>query len=154
VLDNLRQHTRGLGDSESTWRTEAGDVHPEAENSGRPAASIAISDGAQLLEFLFRQSTVDLLHQVLLKWHGKGLESHVSEFLAKPVLDTIIEDRSEYSERKTGTADLTERARRVFEMSSRPVNISRSMTFAQFIEQYTGPNLRWESIGVLVTLIG
>lgn len=154
MLDNLREHTTGFGESEPAWRTTAEEVRSESEKSGRPAASIAISDGAQLLEFLFRPSTVDLLHQVLMKWHGKGLESHVSEFLAKPVLDTIIEDRSEYDKSKPSTADLMERARRVFEMSSQPVNVSRSMTFAQFIEQYTGPNLRWESIGVLVTLIG
>ena len=90
VLDNLREHTTGLGESEPAWRTTAEEVRSESEKSGRPAASIAISDGAQLLEFLFRPSTVDLLHQVLMKWHGKGLESHVSEFLAKPVLDTKI----------------------------------------------------------------
>lgn len=113
-----------------------------------------IKEGVQLLEVFLGYAMEDAFGRDFARWKGNGLESHVGAFLVQPFLDTIRAEIDRLQQSDNWRACLPALSQRLFEMSSRPVEIHRAMTLQDFIHQYTGQNLRWETVGFILTLAG
>mgnify|MGYP006873471806 CR=1 FL=1 len=157
VLDHLQEQANFHGTLESNPAT-SWSARPEEEPSNVVVRSMnsraMIEEGAQLLELFMGSDMENNFVRVFSEWKGNGLESHIGSFLVQPFLDSIKQEteRSQQSENwRTGLPAL---AQRLFKTSSRSVEIHRTMSLPDFIHQYTGPNLRWETVGVILTLAG
>lgn len=116
--------------------------------------STSTIEGAQLFE-LFLSSAIDnTFRQIFSEWTGNGLESHVGAFLVQPFVDSVTEEIAYLRRSEDRQSDLLTLSRHLFENSSRDVDIHRSMTLQEFVGRYTGSNLRWETVGVVLTLAG
>jgi hypothetical protein len=155
LLGNVRQQTMLLGD------LEAGSAFlPVGRDDEGPADSThfmnnaSTIEGAQLLETLASSKINTTIARFFSDWKENGLESHVGAFLVQPFADAVIEEIVTLQRSESFRSDLLALSQRLFENSSRAVEIHRVMTLQDFINQYTGPNLRWETMGVILTLVG
>lgn len=153
VLDNLREQTTLLREPEPSLSICQNDEGQKAF-AGHPMNSASTTEGAQLLELLVVSSVDDTFGQIFSEWRGNGLESHVSAFLIQPFVDSITEEISRLRRSENRQSDLFAASRHLSENSSREVDIHRSMTLQDFVGRYTGSNLRWETVGVVLTLSG
>lgn len=153
VLDNLREQTTLLEESESSL---SGCQDGEASSSfaDQSMNDTSTIEGAQLLELLLNPAIENNLKQIILEWTGNGLESHVGAFLVKPFFDSITGEIARLRRSENRQSDLLTLSRHLFENSSRDVNVHRSMTLQDFLGRYMGSNLRWETVGVVLTLAG
>ncbi|KXG45678.1 Peptidase M19, renal dipeptidase [Penicillium griseofulvum] len=155
LLGNVRQQTMLLGDLEAgsaflpVGRDDEGPA--DATDFMNNASTI---EGAQLLETLASSKINNTIAHFFYDWKGNGLESHVGAFLVQPFADAVIEEIVTVQRSENFRSDLLALSQRLFENSSRIVEIHRLMTLQDFINQYTGPNLRWETMGVILTLVG
>lgn len=155
LLGNVREQTMLFGDLEA-----ASTLLPVGRDDEGPAYSTRFMnnastvEGAQLLETLTSSKINNTVMHFFSDWKGNGLESHVGAILIQPFADAVIEEIVTLQHSKNFRSDLLALSQRLFENSSRPVEIHRLMTLQGLIDQYTGPNLRWETMGAILTLVG
>lgn len=104
-----------------------------------------IDEGAQVLELLTPLFTHGILQQLFEEWMGKGLEIHVGSLLVRPFLDSIASVMSE------GALALS---RRLFHTTKAPTDVDGTASLQDFADKYTGRNLRWETVGLILALAG
>lgn len=153
VLDNLRERTTLFREPEPSLSICRDGEGPTsfADHSMNSTSTI---EGAQLLELLLNSAIDNTFRQIFSEWTGNGLESHVGAFLVQPFVDSITEEIARLRRSENRQQDLLTLSRHLFENSSRDVDIHRSMTLQEFVGRYTGSNLRWETVGVILTLAG
>lgn len=157
VLDNLQEQASFHGALElnpgGPWpaRVEEGSSPVVAQSMNGTAM---IEEGVQLLDLFLGSAMDETFRRLFSEWKGNGLESHVGSFLVQPFVDTIKQEIARLQQSENWRSGLPALSQRLFEMSSRPIEIHRAMTLQDFVNQYTGPNLRWETIGVILTLAG
>ncbi|KAJ5158838.1 Peptidase M19 renal dipeptidase [Penicillium coprophilum] len=156
LLGNVRQQTMLLGNLEvsSTLLPVGRDDEGPAYSTAHFMNNASTIEGAQLLEALVSSKIHNVIERLFVDWKGNGLESHVGAFLIQPFADAIIKEIVTLQQSENLRSDLLALSQRLFENSSRAVDIHRLMTLQGFIDQYTGPNLRWETMGVILTLVG
>lgn len=158
VLDNVQEQADFHGALEpnavgALWsnRVEEGPSHVAVRSMDGRAM---IEEGGELLELFMGSAMEDNFGRVFSEWKGNGLESHVGSFLVQPFLDTMKQEMDGVQQSGNSRSGLLTLSQRLFEASSRPVEICRATTLEDFVRQYTGPNLRWEVVGVMLTLAG
>lgn len=157
VLDNLQEQANFHGILEpnpvASWSALA-DEGPSRVVVRSMNSRAMIEEGVQLLELFTGSAMENNFSRVFSEWKGNGLESHVGSLLFQPFLDTIKHEMDRLQQSENWRSGLPALSQRLFQMGSRPVEIHRAMTLGDFIHQYTGPNLRWETVGVILTLAG
>ncbi|KIH87273.1 c6 zinc finger domain containing protein [Sporothrix brasiliensis 5110] len=103
-----------------------------------------IEEGAQVLELLARLFTQGIVQQLFAEWMGKGLEVHLGSLLVRPFLDSF--------DRVLDTPSLL--SRRLFHATKVPTDVDSSASLNDFADKYTGRNLRWETVGLILALAG
>ena len=156
VLDTLRQQTTSFLDpaQDVTCVDEEGDNERPSFSASQSINSASIMEGTHLLESIITSNLDASLNAIFSSWKDNGLESHVGAFLVQPFLNSIADKLAQLRQDEHQKAGLLNLSRALFENSSQNVRIRRSMNLQDFIEQYTGSNLRWESLGVVLTLAG
>ncbi|KAJ5383022.1 transcriptional regulator family: Fungal Specific TF [Penicillium concentricum] len=156
LLGNVRQQTMLFGDLEagSTLLSVGRDDEGPAYSTTHFMNNASTIEGAQLLETFASSKIHNIIERFFSDWKGNGLESHVGAFLIQPFADAVIKEFVTLQHSQNFRSDLLALSQRLFENSSRAVDIHRLMTLQGFIDQYTGPNLRWETMGVILTLVG
>ncbi|KAJ5951090.1 transcriptional regulator family: Fungal Specific TF [Penicillium vulpinum] len=156
LLGNVREQTMLFGDLEagSTFLPVGRDDEGPTYSTTNFMNNASTIEGAQLLETLSSSRFNTTIMRFFSDWKGNGLESHVGAFLIQPFADAVIEEIFTLQRSENFRSDLLALSQRLFENTSRAVDITRLMTLQGFIDQYTGPNLRWETMGVILTLVG
>ncbi|CAK7207447.1 hypothetical protein SEUCBS139899_010257 [Sporothrix eucalyptigena] len=141
----------------------AGDV--DAPGAGEPSSlqgtmlvmsgTAIIEEGAQVLELLTTLYTHGILQQLFEEWMGKGLEIHVGSLLVRPFLDSIASVLSTVTQ---SPANWHEGAlvlsRQLFHAAKASTDVDGSASLQDFADKYTGRNLRWETVGLVLALAG
>ncbi|CAK7231722.1 hypothetical protein SBRCBS47491_008027 [Sporothrix bragantina] len=115
-----------------------------------------IEEGAQVLELLTTLYTHGILQQLFEEWMGKGLEIHVGSLLVQPFLDSIGDVLSTITASSApnwheGALVLS---RRLFHAAKASTDVDGTASVKDFADKYTGPNLRWETVGLVLALAG
>lgn len=156
VLNTLRQQTTPFLAPAQVVNlvAEDGDNERARFSATQSINSASIMEGAHLLETIVMSRLDASLNDIFSSWKNNGLESHVGAFLIQPFLNSISDKLAQLREGEHQKTELLNMSRCLFENSSQYVEIRRYMTLQDFIDQYTGSNLRWESLGAVVTLAG
>lgn len=154
VLDNLGDHLAVSNDSQSPQSTS-----PTGNISSRDAvirvdSRKLIDEGVQLLNSFLGYLAGDAFRQLFSDSKGGGLEGHLGGFLVYPFFDSLVSEINVIGQSPNRHTNLVALSRRLFEKASQPVEIHAAMSLQDFCAQYTGPNLRWETIGLILTLAG
>lgn len=113
-----------------------------------------IEDGVSILDMLLAVMVDNFLDRVFSTWKGCGLESHLGSFLVGSFVDTMSHEINQLQSSNGWRANLFALSQRIFDRGSRPVELDTSTTLRDFVGHFTGPSLRWETVGVILTLIG
>ena len=119
-----------------------------------------VEQGVQILELVTRLAVHGTLQRVLTTCADRGIESHLGSFLVPSFLHGIdVELRKHGTSTGTSTnanrrLHLTAMSRRLCRTGNRPVEINGARTLGEFSSCHTGPNLRWETIGIMLALMG
>ena len=151
VLDNLGDHL--------AVRNEASRSDPSGQHSSRDAVLRAdsrkmVDDGVQLLGSFLDYLADDAFRQLFSDWKSSGLQGHLGTFLIYPFFDSLANEINIIQQLQNRQSSLVALSQRLFEKASQPVDIHRSMTLQEFSAQYTSSNLRWETVGLIITLAG
>ena len=151
VLDNLGDHL--------AVRNEASRSNPSGQHSSRDAVLRAdsrkmVDEGVQLLGSFLDYLADDAFRQLFSDWKGSGLQGHLGTFLIYPFFDSLVNEINLIRQSENRQASLAALSQRLFEKANQPVDIHRSMTLQDFSAQYTSSNLRWETVGLIITLAG
>ncbi|KAM0460589.1 hypothetical protein ACHAPV_004865 [Trichoderma viride] len=93
---------------------------------------------------------VSALASLVRFWLKKG----VNLALAEPFVETCVDaavDWSDLSSPPVGSNATSQRARDLLENSHRPLIFHQHSTPSEYLQQMTGKNLRWESLGIFLT---
>jgi hypothetical protein len=134
----------GAAGSAKQWQTPLGDmVH--AEDAAADITSVNI--GAQLLQLL---STVPHIEQSIKRFY------QVREFVFIPeslVVSSVVSIKATLQGQSTSSSYLQNLSKAVFINTSRELDFSSNRNPKTIPELLTGPNLRWEIIGIIFTLL-
>lgn len=152
ILDKLGH--RGLLPHPSAKHISLG----EEEASRMDALSMnrlaMVEDGVGILDMLLAVMVDEFLDRVFAAWKGCGLESHLGSFLVGAFVETMTHEICQLPSGDSWRVNLSKLSQRIFDRSSQPVDLGASATLQDFAGQFTGEHLRWETIGVILTLIG
>ncbi|EXJ96521.1 hypothetical protein A1O1_01647 [Capronia coronata CBS 617.96] len=151
VLDDLGAH---LAVGNNARASSSNDQLSSRDGVMREDARKLIDEGVRLLDSFLQYLADDAFRRLFLKSHGSGLESHLGNFLIYPFFNSLINEINVIENSQDRQASLKILSQRLFEQAQRPVEITTTMTLNDFTSLYTGPNLRWESIGLILTLAG
>ncbi|KKY23200.1 putative c6 transcription factor [Phaeomoniella chlamydospora] len=116
--------------------------------------AVKVEDGANVLNTMVDSVKFDDFRNLFLDWYGRGSELNLGMPYLKFFVDAVAAEITairQSSDKRTSLLDLS---RRLFENGNKPLVITVSTTLKDFCDQYTGVNLRWETVGVILTFIG
>lgn len=157
VLDTLGEHPSlhgGLESNSYSWRQERVGPEPKDGVVLSMNSTVMIEEGVQILDLFLGFVMDDNLENIFQEWTGNGLELHLGAFLVRPFVNTIADEITHLQQAERWRDGLAALSQRLFDKSNNPVDVRGAMTLQDFVDQYTGPNLRWETVGVILTLIG
>lgn len=96
---------------------------------------------------LLDQLQISALASLARFWLKKG----VNLALAEPFVETCIDAAVDWKDLSTPSNDTTQRARALLENSHRPLIFHKHSTPSEYLQQMSGKNLRWESLGIFLT---
>ncbi|OAA53612.1 Zn(2)-C6 fungal-type DNA-binding domain protein [Niveomyces insectorum RCEF 264] len=144
------------GDGEqASAEDDAGGEEASIQNTMLVMSGTAmVEEGAQVLELLTTLLTHGILQHLFEEWMGKGLEVHVGSLLVRPFLDSIADVMAPVQQAAGYQAGLLVLSRRLFNAAKISTEINGTVSLPEFAEQYTGQNLRWETVGLILALAG
>lgn len=113
-----------------------------------------VDEGVQLLGSFLDYLADDAFRQVFSGWKDSGLQDHLGTFLIYPFFDSLVNEINLIRQSQNQQASLVALSQRLFEKANQPADVHRSMTLLEFSAQYTSSNLRWETVGLIITLAG
>jgi hypothetical protein len=113
-----------------------------------------IEEGVQLLDTFIGYLAQDGLKHALLGAETSGLAAHLGFTLFSHFFESLTKEVEVLNLSRSRQDTLYTLSQRLFENANQAVEINRPLTLHDFISQYTGPNLRWETVGLIITLAG
>lgn len=151
VLDNLGDH---LAVRIDTSRPHVNDQQSSRDAVLRADSSKMVGEGVQLLETFLDYLADDAFRQLFSEARGSGLQTHLGTFLLFPFFESLANEIDFIRHSQNRQESLFALSQRLFEKANQPVEIHSAMTLEEFAAQYTGLNLRWETVGIIITLAG
>uniref|UniRef100_A0A093XMK4 Uncharacterized protein YbbC n=2 Tax=Talaromyces marneffei PM1 TaxID=1077442 RepID=A0A093XMK4_TALMA len=151
VLDNLGDH---LAVRIDTSRPHVNDQQSSRDAVLRADSSKMVEEGVQLLETFLDYLADDAFRQLFSEAKGNGLQTHLGTFLLFPFFESLANEIDIIRQSEDRQSSLFALSQRLFEKANQPVEIHSAMTLEEFAAQYTGLNLRWETVGLIITLAG
>jgi hypothetical protein len=119
----------------------------------RGAAAI-VEQGVQVLKVVADMVMSGTLQKIFDDWTERGLETHVGSFLVPSFLRTVTKELRGNASSPDPRSHLLQLSHRLFSAGSTHARVSQAKTLEEFVASYTGPNLRWETIGIVLALAG
>lgn len=113
-----------------------------------------VEEGVQLLDTFLEYLSHEAFRAIFSGTNMSGLEAHLGFFLLSPFFESIMNEVELLKLSQNRQDTLYTLSQRLFENANQPVEIHEFLTLHDFISQYTGPNLRWETVGLIVALAG
>jgi hypothetical protein len=113
-----------------------------------------IEEGVQLLDTFIGYLSQDGLKHALLGTETSGLAAHLGFTLFSYFFESLTKEVEVLNLLGSRQNTLYTLSQRLFENTNKAVEINRLLTLHDFISQYTGQNLRWETVGLIITLAG
>jgi hypothetical protein len=113
-----------------------------------------IEQGVHILELVVGLVVHGTLRRVLLDCTERGLESHLGAFLVSSFVTTIELEVQRLDPNANRQSQFKALSRRLCITGTTPVDVVNVRTVGELANRYTGPNLRWEAIGVVLALMG
>ncbi|KAL3256614.1 hypothetical protein ABHI18_007448 [Aspergillus niger] len=151
VLDNLGDH---LAVRIDTSRPHVNDQQSSRDAVLRADSSKMVDEGVQLLETFLDYLADDDFRQLFSEAKGSDLQTHLGTFLLFPFFESLVNEIDIIRQSENRQASSFALSQRLFEKANEPVEIHSAMTLEEFAAQYTGLNLRWETVGLIITLAG
>lgn len=122
------------------------------EGAQQPALpeDAAVQRGIQVLQKAILSYDIDDLSRLIAFWLAKDVDLALGESLVKPCAMTM--DRFSNMWENDG-AVFSSQTRLLFYNSIRPLESEKSVKKSAFCAQFTGDNVRWETIGIFFTAI-
>ena len=153
VLDNLGDHLDVRIDTPRS--VVSSHQHSSRDAVLRADSSKMVDEGVQLLDSLLHYLADDCFRQLFSDATGGGvLDSHLGAFLIFPFFGSLVNEVDVIRRSQNRQASLFALSQRIFENANQPVEIHESSSLQEFSAQYTGQNLRWETVGLIITLAG
>lgn len=158
VLSELEGHDAFPSQS----RTDSVTVPAHAESPGGAyhnslfgiTRALDIEEGAKVLGLLINSLHADTLRWLFRDWYGHGFEEHLGSGFAKHFVESIASEMEAIAASRDISAGLNRLSRRIFDNGNKQVEIDADMTMSEFCQHCTGPNVRWETVGIIITFIG
>lgn len=113
-----------------------------------------VENGADVLRLALNLRKFDATKTLFSEWRGHGSEQFLGSTCATLFQESFSADMA-YIERSTDqTNSILSMSRRLFDNSTKPFDISDTMSVKEFYSLYSESNLRWETIGIIITFIG
>lgn len=113
-----------------------------------------VEEGVQLLDTFLDYLSREPFRTTFSETKVSGLESHLGFSLLGSFLDSLTNEVELLKLSQNRQDSLYTLSQRLFENANQQVEIHESMALHDFASQYTGPNLRWETVGLIITLAG
>lgn len=151
VLHNLGDH---LAVRIDTSRPHVNDQQSSRDAVLRADSSRMVDEGVQLLETFLDYLADGDFRQLFSEAKGSDLQTHLGTFLLFPFFESLANEIDTIRQSENRQASSFALSQRLFEKANEPVEIHSAMTLEEFAAQYTGLNLRWETVGLIITLAG
>lgn len=113
-----------------------------------------IEDGANILNLFLDAIKFDNFQALFHDWYGRGIVLNLGSPFLKSFMEAMTTELAKIRQSSDRRASLLSLSRRLFENGTKPLAIHGSMTAKEFCELYTGENLRWETVGFVLTFVG
>ncbi|KFY85283.1 hypothetical protein V500_08541 [Pseudogymnoascus sp. VKM F-4518 (FW-2643)] len=106
-----------------------------------------VENGADVLRLALNLRKFDATKLLFSEWRGHGSEQFLGSTCATLFQESFSADMAEIERSTDQTNSILSMSRRLFENSTKPFDISDTMSVKEFYSLYTESNLRWETIG-------
>ena len=157
VFNELDTHAESLGmDSKLEYHMRRADSAGEITRGAVLSMNDAtkIEEGANILSLFLDAIKFESYQAVFVDWYSRGLEMNLGAPFLKSFLEAISFELSKIRQAIDRKASLRTLSRKLFENGSKPLIIHGQATLKDFCDLYVRENLRWETIGVVLTFIG
>lgn len=113
-----------------------------------------IQNGAGVLTLALNLRKLNATKILFSEWRGHSSEQFLGSTCATLFQESFSADMAEIEQSTDQINGVLSMSRRLFDNSTKPFDISDTMTVREFYSLYTGSNLRWETIGIIITFIG
>lgn len=113
-----------------------------------------VQNGADVLRLALSLRKLNATKTLFSEWQGHGSEQFLGSTCATLFQESFSADMAEIERSTDQTNSALSMSRRLFENSTKPFDISDTMSVKEFYSLYTASNLRWETIGIIITFIG
>lgn len=154
--ESYRNSSPSLSDRDQRSFEEISEREGESQEIHLPLlnSSSMIEEGVQVLD-TFADAMIDgTFRELFDDWSMHGLGAHLGSFLVPFFFETITDVMEILKQQTDRRAGLFELSRRLFDAGRVPVQVHETMSVRDFAIQHTGHNLRWETIGLVLVMVG
>jgi hypothetical protein len=113
-----------------------------------------IQNGADVLTLALNLRKLNATKILFSEWRGHSSDQFLGSTCATLFQESFSADMAEIEQSTDQVNGVLSMSRRLFDNSTKPFDISDSMSVKEFYSLYTASNLRWETIGIIITFIG
>lgn len=113
-----------------------------------------VQNGAGVLRVALSLRRLNTTKTLFSGWQGHGSEQFLGSTCATLFQGSFSADMAEIERSTDQPNSVLSMSRRLFDNSTKPLDISDTMSVKEFYSLYTASNLRWETIGIIITFIG
>jgi hypothetical protein len=88
------------------------------------------------------------------EWRHYGSEQFLGSTCATLFQESFSAEMAEIERSSDPMNDVRSMSRRLFDNGTKPFAITDSISVKEFYAIYTGLDLRWETVGIIITFIG
>lgn len=110
-----------------------------------------LETGVEVLKFLHRSTICDI---VVRKFYAGALMAAVSGLIIEAIVQSVRRILDAIDRSKDLETQLRDLAQQIFLSSAHPLTSHSSMTVEEYFASFTDQNLRWEAIGILLSMAG
>lgn len=113
-----------------------------------------IQHGADVLTLALNLRKLKATKILFSEWRGHGSDQFLGSTCTTLFQESFSANIAEIEQSADQMKCVLSMSRRLFSNSTKPFDISDTMTVKEFYSLYTASNLRWETIGIIITFIG
>ncbi|KAL4979389.1 hypothetical protein BDW66DRAFT_148502 [Aspergillus desertorum] len=129
---------------------EEGNYAPDGVLS-KLADQYRLDSGLEVIKFLYRNTIWETL---IRKFYAANLIAVVSEHIIEAILQSLRRIFNALNREKDVEKQLQDLVQRIFRSSAHPLTSHASMTVEEYFASFTGDNLRWEVVGLVLATAG
>jgi hypothetical protein len=113
-----------------------------------------VQNGADVLRLVLNLRKLNATKTLFSEWRGHGSEQFLGSTCATLFQESFSAEMAEIERSSDHMNGARSMSRRLFENSTKPFTITGTMSVKEFYSLYTASDLRWETVGIIITFIG